>query len=421
MKCRSPQEKAHRTGLLRPCDISADKAGQEATDTSTPFPVAAFGVSGEEANDNSPGRPHPFGDNALPLRRRGLQVVPCGKGDEGKGALIQGWTTRRLSAAEVKELAGRPNFATANIGVVCGLSGLVVVDVDRPDLIEAMVLRFGETPLIVRTPSGGVHLYYNTLHPVKSTKLQAEGLKVDIQADLKMVIVPPSFNRQSGDPYVFEQGSWDDLPRLPLFNVAALAKPATRTISLPSFDPYERDASRDVPEGMRDDTVFIYAMRKAPHVGSEDELIAEMLRFNAQHCSPPLPARQAEEKARSAWGYEQRGENLIGHGGGGVVLNNAVVDDLLGRVHGPDALALLSKLKRSHGARKTSFAVSCGGMARKGVIAGWKTPRRYARARKILEARGYLVQVVPPGREPGGRHTPAQYRLGSGMQITHPI
>jgi hypothetical protein len=155
-------------------------------------------------------------------------------------------------------------------------------------------------------------------------------------------------------------------------------------------------------------------MLQAPHVASEVELLAETLRFNEQHCSPPLSARQAEEKARSAWDYEQRGQNWIGHGGGGVVLNNAVVDDLLSRVHGPDALALLSKLKRSHGARKTSFAVSCGAMARDGVIAGWKTPRRYTRAREILEVRGYLVQVVPPGREPGGRHTPAQYRLTRG-------
>jgi hypothetical protein len=157
-------------------------------------------------------------------------------------------------------------------------------------------------------------------------------------------------------------------------------------------------------------------MLQAPQVSSEDELVAETMRFNEQHCSPPIPARQAEAKARSAWGYEQRNENWIGHGGGGVVLNAAVVDDLLGRLHGSDALALLVKLKRSHGARNRSFAVSCGAMARSGAIAGWKTPRRYTRARKILEARGLILQVVPPGREPSGRRTPAQYKLGRGLQ-----
>ncbi len=57
------------------------------------------------------------------------------------------------------------------------------------------------------------------------------------------------------------------------------------------------------------------------------------------HSSPP-PAAEVEKTARSAWRYEETCQNLIGHPRGGVVVDAAVVDDLLSRSHGEDALAL---------------------------------------------------------------------------------
>ena len=112
-------------------------------------------------------------------------------------------------------------FAAANIGVACGPSGVVVVDVDEPELVEAMLERFGDTPLMTRTPSGGAHLWYRKVGEVKSSPL-GPSLVVDIKADGGQVIVPPSFNRQSGVSYEFERGSWDDLTRLPPFRKEAL-------------------------------------------------------------------------------------------------------------------------------------------------------------------------------------------------------
>ena len=159
---------------------------------------------------------------------------------------------------------------------------------------------------------------------------------------------------------------------------------------------------------MRDDTVFYRAMLEAPYAASEAELIAVVQTFNEQHCAPPLPAHKIEQKARSAWGYEQRGENWIGHGQGGVVVDAAVADQLLSRRHGEDALALLVKLKQSHGASAKPFAIAAKSMARDQVIAGWG-PRRYARAGTMLVARGVLKQVTPARRDPQGRRTAAQY------------
>ena len=160
---------------------------------------------------------------------------------------------------------------------------------------------------------------------------------------------------------------------------------------------------------MRDTTVFFHAMLEAPHATSEDELIALMQTFNVQHCSPLLPARQVEKTARSAWGYETRGDNWIGHGGGGGVVPHAVGKELLSCPHGEDALALLCTLKWAHGARAEPFAVCAKAMARDRVIAGWGDPRRYTRALKILVARGVLRLVTPSRRGAQERWTPAKY------------
>ena len=114
------------------------------------------------------------------------------------------------------------------------------MDVDEPELVETMLERFGDTPLITRTPSGGAHLWYRKVGEVKSSTL-GPSLAVDIKADGGQVIVPPSFNRQSGVPYEFERGSWDDLTRLPPFRKEALdgLEPSTKSSS-PCEDPDRR-------------------------------------------------------------------------------------------------------------------------------------------------------------------------------------
>ena len=113
-----------------------------------------------EARDVDPKRRGPpvFGQVARELLHAGLVVVPCGRAS-GKVPLIP-WCglTHAALADRLPELIER--YADANVGVICGPSGLVVVDIDEPGLLERMLQRFGETPLIVETPSGGFHAYY---------------------------------------------------------------------------------------------------------------------------------------------------------------------------------------------------------------------------------------------------------------------
>jgi len=44
--------------------------------------------------------------------------------------------------------------ASANIGILCGLSQVIVVDIDDAALFRPMLKRFGDTPLIVATRRG---------------------------------------------------------------------------------------------------------------------------------------------------------------------------------------------------------------------------------------------------------------------------
>ena len=66
-------------------------------------------------------------------------------------------------------------YPDANVGVACGLSGMVVVDIDDRSLLPSMLLRFGDTPLITRTPSGGVQfVVYRKVGAVKSGDAEAK-------------------------------------------------------------------------------------------------------------------------------------------------------------------------------------------------------------------------------------------------------
>ncbi len=79
-------------------------------------------------------------------------------------------------------------------------------------------------------------------------------------------------------------------------------------------------------------------------------------------------------------------------------------------------MALLVKLKRSHGGRAEHFAVCAKAMARDAVIAGWKDPRRYARSCKMLVAQGSIKPVARAHRDARGHWTPAKYTFTDRVQ-----
>ncbi len=85
----------------------------------------------------------------------------------------------------------------ANIGVNCGLSGLLVIDVDPRngglETLSAWVAEHGVLPttLRARTPSGGFHAYF-LLGDLPLPRKGRLGPGVDLQGAGAYVVVPPS-------------------------------------------------------------------------------------------------------------------------------------------------------------------------------------------------------------------------------------
>lgn len=163
-----------------------------------------------------------------------FQVAPMGKrplpGSRGfKDASL------RQSVAYERWLA----LPDANVGVACGASGLVVIDLDSyadgfaesMAMLEANGYSFPPT-LSARTARGGVHHYYYGRMAGGAATL---GRGIDVRGEGQYVVAPPS---EWADPVTGEVTSYewtDDVPtaRLPAWVPAYAA--ALRTPAAPSL------------------------------------------------------------------------------------------------------------------------------------------------------------------------------------------
>jgi hypothetical protein len=355
----------------------------------------------------------PFATAALGMRRRGLFPIPLG-GEDGKRPLIAGFTkTRKPSVATIEKLIDR--FPRAAVGIVTGaVSGLVVIDIDSDDpAVWAMVIEiFGDTPLKIRTPSGGLHLYYRW-NDEQSRNLRTE-LPVDVKGTGGQVAAPPSVRltgTHASKAYTFHAGSWDDLARLPRIRPGALERRERGAQRTDKIAP-EAVPLRAVDSGYRNDTLWRACMWHAPDYHTESELLALALEINASRFKSPLDPAELAKLVHSAWGYEVNGENWIGRRRGrrppSAVLDVALAKD-------PDAGLLLRVVRHRFGAldkKGAPFPVSPKAMAKHRVIPEWgASDRRYRSARAMLLQLGLLVIVHQGGRWKGDA---SLFRFGNG-------
>jgi hypothetical protein len=348
-------------------------------------------------------RAGPFSDAAPELCRHGLAVIPLG-GADGKVPLVewQKWP-RPPGRKAIAELAAK--FPSANIGVLTGLSGVTIVDVDEPAIVDDMLRRFGTTPLIMVTPRGGSHLWYRSAGE-RSTDLRAsEGLAVDVKAAGGLVAVPPSVawaGPAAGRPYAFVAGSWADLATLPQVHPG----------SLPTIQPKGATVRtlRAVRHGLRNKTLLKVLLRKVRHCDTEADLLDVATTIVEQHFElhdvPSFSHAEIAKTVRSVWEMEQEGRNWVGKEA--KIMTNASEFVVLQR--NPDAYVFWHALRWAHCADPEPFAISCKAMAREQTIDGWADWKRYARARDWLLAHGGLVQAHTGGK---GRGDPHLYGLRS--------
>ena len=181
---------------------------------------------------------------ALDYAGRGLPVFPCKRAD--KAPLVAGgFKAATTDPKLIRNWWSR--WPEAMIGMPTGLaSGIDVLDLDlKPD---EFVDGFKFVPqwkalsrLIVRTPSGGGHVWFKSEGKVRnSTDQVAPG--VDTRGDGGYAIVPPSRNR-AGHEYAFIKGDLHEIARLPTFPPELFAKLAGKHDGQPGADP-EADPER---------------------------------------------------------------------------------------------------------------------------------------------------------------------------------
>ena len=137
----------------------------------------------------------PFAVAAHELREYFLCPIPLG-GDDGKKPLVK-WRNQknRPGVAYTDDLIR--DHPHANAGILCRPSKVTVIDIDDPGVasepqrLKEYKQRFGDTPLIIRTPSGGVHLYYRSTGE-RNANLRSHGLPVDVKGIGGMVVCPSS-------------------------------------------------------------------------------------------------------------------------------------------------------------------------------------------------------------------------------------
>src|SRR5215813_10732692 len=131
-----------------------------------------------------------FGGHGLQLRQYGLAVLPIGP---NRTPYVSGFNRWSKPPAEgtVAEWCGK--YPNANIALIPGLSGVIVVDSDDAGQDGNVEELFGPTPLRVLTGRGR-HRYYRRVKDRLPGNLRAFGLNCDLKTGSNLVIVPPSLH-----------------------------------------------------------------------------------------------------------------------------------------------------------------------------------------------------------------------------------
>ena len=201
-------------------------------------------------------------------------------------------------------------WSWSGVGIVTGpVSGVLVLDVDGPEG-EAELQKHGHpvTPM-VRTASGGLHLYFR--HPdqhVRTGIRVAPGL--DLKASGGYVVAPPSVG-SNGRPYEWLVSPEDtDLADPPPWLLRLLERERPKAPAAP--------VGERIPPGERNKALASLAGSMRRRGMGEGEIAAALQVTNTERCQPPLEAEEVEKIAASVARYEPA-DNVVsisvnGHG-----------------------------------------------------------------------------------------------------------
>jgi putative DNA primase/helicase len=242
---------------------------------------------------------------AVEYRRRGWSPIPIKERSKEPNLLeLRPYLNRKATEEELDA------WRWSGVGIVTGpVSGVLVLDVDGPEG-EAELQKHGHsvTPM-VRTASGGLHLYFkHPEHHVRTGIRVAPGL--DVKASGGYVVAPPSVG-PNGRPYEWIVSPEEtELADPPLWLMRLLERERAKGPAAP--------VGERIPSGERNDALTSLAGTMRRRGMGEAEILAALQVTNDQRCQPPLEAEEVEKISASVARYEVAGEaariSLNGHG-----------------------------------------------------------------------------------------------------------
>src|SRR5215210_7230560 len=197
-------------------------------------------------------------------------------------------------------------WPNANIGMPTGeSSGVFVMDVDRLEALEELGGALPET-LIVRTPSGGLHFYFQHVEGVTNSP---GGLPngIDLRGEGGYVLLPPSATAE-GSYVVEHQAEVEEAPEwlLELLRAKPSPEKPPRKGRRRGRGGAVRWTEGTIEVGKRNRTLFFEALGMKDRGERAAEVLEKLLQVNSKWCEEPLGPGEVEKIAKSACRYPIR-------------------------------------------------------------------------------------------------------------------
>lgn len=248
-------------------------------------------------------------DRALWCARKGFRVFPLKPG--GKTPAHKGW--QQEATTDEATIQRTWNGTDYNIGVATG-AGLVVIDIDvkngKPGEETFASLGIPEDTFIVRTPSGGRHLYFQGSGDVRNS-VQALGPGVDVRGAGGYVVGPGSVTGESVyrpvDIAVPVAVLDHELPSARARDPDQVLRPAVFLDTPEAVDRAIAYLTRDAPlavEGNGGDQTTYKVACVLKDIGVSEFMAWDLMceHWN-DRCSPPWSGESLETKVRNAFAY----------------------------------------------------------------------------------------------------------------------
>lgn len=208
---------------------------------------------------------------ALEYAAKGWHVFPVEP--QGKRPLV-GWKEAATTDTDTVR-KWWTDYPYANIGIDCGKSGLVVIDIDDMDAVPALAEKFNFDPTkddtaVAKTGGGGMHVYYRA----GSNEIRNSASKVLSGVDVRgvggFVVAPPS-SHESGNPYEWvNEAEPKPIPERAVSVLQYREEPAPLPVKAPSPTRREKwgiailsgeaEAVENAVPGTRNDQLFVSSL-----------------------------------------------------------------------------------------------------------------------------------------------------------------